>query len=291
MSVEETASVKSARVIVVANEKGGSGKSTVAMHVTIALMKLNERVATIDLDSRQKTLTHYIENRHDWGYHIARDLEIPNHVYFIENMDHPTEEDEAADGKALTDQVDALARNNSFIVIDTPGRNSYLGRLALSIADIVVTPLNDSFVDLDVLGTVDPKTLAVTGTSHYSQVVEEARQQRQFRDKVSIDWIVLRNRLSMLGSRNTRLVGEGLQELSRRLNFRCVEGLAERVIFREFYPRGLTAFDALDEVALGTRPTLSHVTARLEIENIVNAMRLRGATLSGEMSGHNRDAA
>jgi chromosome partitioning protein len=261
------------------------------MHVTIALMKLNERVATIDLDSRQKTLTHYIENRHDWGHHIARDLEIPNHVYFIENMDHPTEEDEAADGKALTDQVDALARNNSFIVIDTPGRNSYLGRLALSIADIVVTPLNDSFVDLDVLGTVDPKTLAVTGTSHYSQVVEEARQQRQFRDKVSIDWIVLRNRLSMLGSRNTRLVGEGLQELSRRLNFRCVEGLAERVIFREFYPRGLTAFDALDEVALGTRPTLSHVTARLEIENIVNAMRLRGATLSGEMSGHNRDAA
>jgi chromosome partitioning protein len=291
MSVEETASVKSARVIVVANEKGGSGKSTVAMHVTIALMKLNERVATIDLDSRQKTLTHYIENRRDWGHHIARDLEIPNHVYFIENMDHPTEEDEAADGKALTDQVDALARNNSFIVIDTPGRNSYLGRLALSIADIVVTPLNDSFVDLDVLGTVDPKTLAVTGTSHYSQVVEEARQQRQFRDKVSIDWIVLRNRLSMLGSRNTRLVGEGLQELSRRLNFRCVEGLAERVIFREFYPRGLTAFDALDEVALGTRPTLSHVTARLEIENIVNAMRLRGATLSGEMSGHNRDAA
>ena len=291
MSVEETASVKSARVIVVANEKGGSGKSTVAMHVTIALMKLNERVATIDLDSRQKTLTHYIENRHDWGHHIARDIEIPNHVYFIENMDHPTEEDEAADGKALTDQVDALARNNSFIVIDTPGRNSYLGRLALSIADIVVTPLNDSFVDLDVLGTVDPKTLAVTGTSHYSQVVEEARQQRQFRDKVSIDWIVLRNRLSMLGSRNTRLVGEGLQELSRRLNFRCVEGLAERVIFREFYPRGLTAFDALDEVALGTRPTLSHVTARLEIENIVNAMRLRGATLSGEMSGHNRDAA
>jgi chromosome partitioning protein len=291
MSVEKAASITSARVIVVANEKGGSGKSTVAMHVTIALMKLNERVATIDLDSRQKTLTHYIENRHDWGHHVARDLEIPNHVYFTENMDHPTDEDEAADGKALTDQVDALARNSSFIVIDTPGRNSYLGRLALSMADIVVTPLNDSFIDLDVLGTVDPKTLAVTGTSHYSQVVQEACQQRQLRNNVSVDWIVLRNRLSMLGSRNTRLVGEGLQELSRRLNFRCVEGLAERVIFREFYPRGLTAFDALDEVALGTRPTLSHVTARLEIENIVNAMRLRGATTSGELTGHNRDAA
>jgi chromosome partitioning protein len=291
MLLESATQLPSARVIVVGNEKGGSGKSTVAMHVTIALMKSNERVATIDLDSRQKTLTHYIENRHAWSHHIARDLEVPNHIYFIENMDHPTEEDEAADGKAFTDQVNALARNNSFIVIDTPGRNSYLGRLALSMADVVVTPLNDSFVDLNVLGTVDPKTLAITGTSHYSQVVEDAREQRQLRDNVGVDWIVLRNRLSMLGSRNTRLVGEGLQQLSQRLNFRCVEGLAERVVFREFYPRGLTAFDALDEIALGARPTLSHVTARLEIENIVNAMRLRGAATSGEMTGHNRDAA
>jgi chromosome partitioning protein len=292
MSIENAAQAASARVIVVGNEKGGSGKSTVAMHITIALMKLNERVATIDLDSRQKTFTHYIENRHDWNQHIARDLEIPNHVYFVENMDHPTAEDEAADGKALTDQVDTLARHNSFIVIDTPGRNSFLGRLALSMADIVITPLNDSFVDLDVLGTVDPKTLAVIGTSHYSQVVQEARQQRQLRDDIGVDWIVLRNRLSMLGSRNTRLVGEGLQELSQRLNFRCVEGLAERVIFREFYPRGLTALDTLDEITLGTRPTASHVTARLEIENLIDALGLPSrAPASGDEAERNRDAA
>jgi chromosome partitioning protein len=292
MSIENAAQAASARVIVVGNEKGGSGKSTVAMHITIALMKLNERVATIDLDSRQKTFTHYIENRHDWNQHIARDLEIPNHVYFVENMDHPTAEDEAADGKALTDQVDTLARHNSFIVIDTPGRNSFLGRLALSMADIVITPLNDSFVDLDVLGTVDPKTLAVIGTSHYSQVVQEARQQRQLRDDIGVDWIVLRNRLSMLGSRNTRLVGEGLQELSQRLNFRCVEGLAERVIFREFYPRGLTALDTLDEITLGTRPTASHVTARLEIENLINTLGLPSrAPAHGDEAERNRDAA
>ena len=292
MLIEKADQATSAHVIVVGNEKGGSGKSTIAMHLTIALMKLNERVATIDLDSRQKTFTHYIDNRHDWAQHIARDLEIPQHVYFVENMDHPTVEDETADGKALADQIDALARQYNFIVIDTPGRNSNLGRLALSMANIVITPLNDSFVDLDVLGTVDPKSLTVIGKSHYSQVVEEARQQRQLRDNVSIDWIVLRNRLSMLGSRNTRLVGEGLQKLSQALKFRCVEGIAERVVFREFYPRGLTAFDALDEITLGTRPTLSHVTARFEIENLVNAMGLRGgATASGDSVGHNRDAA
>jgi len=292
MPVEERAEESPAHVIVVGNEKGGSGKSTVAMHVAIALMKSNQRVATIDLDSRQKTFTHYIENRHDWAQHVVRDLEIPNHVYFVENMDNPTADDEAADGRALSEQIEALARDYDFIVIDTPGRNSYLGRLALSKADIVITPLNDSFVDLDVLGTVDPKTLAVTGTSHYAQVVEEARQLRQLRDNVSFDWIVLRNRLSMLNSRNSRLVGEGLQGLSQRLDFRCVEGLGERVIFREFYARGLTALDAIDETILGTRPTLSHVTARFEIDTLIDAIGLPGATSAGdEVVGHSRDAA
>lgn len=291
MSIEDAIPSPSGRVIVVGNEKGGSGKSTVAMHVAIALMKSNHRVATVDLDSRQKTFTHYIENRHAWGLDIGRNLEIPRHLYFVENMDHPTADDEAADGKALTDQVGALARSYSFIVIDTPGRNSYLGRLAHAMADILITPLNDSFVDLDVLGTVDRQTLGVTGTSHYSQMVEEARLQRYHRDGVLADWIVLRNRLSMLGSRNTRCVGEGLRELSRRLNFHCVEGLAERVIFREFYPRGLTALDALDEITLGTRPTMSHVSARLEIETLLSAMRLRGSARIGEMAGRDRDAA
>jgi len=291
MSVEKATQVPSARVIVVGNEKGGSGKSTIAMHIAMALMKSNQSVATIDLDSRQRTFTLYIGNRHAWAQHIARDLEIPNHLYFVENANYPTAEDEAADGKAFTDAVDKLARSYSFIVIDTPGRNSCLGRLAHVMADILVTPLNDSFVDLAVLGTVDPETLAVTGTSHYSQMVEEARQQRQLRDNVTADWIVLRNRLSMLGSRNTRYVGEGLQELSQRLNFRCVEGLAERVIFREFYACGLTAFDALDEMALGTRPTLSHVTARLEIGNLLTAMRFSSWASSSEMAGHDRNAA
>ena len=280
-----------ARIIVVGNEKGGSGKSTIAMHVAIAAIKSNSRVATIDLDSRQKTFTHYIENRHAWSQTTGLDLGIPNHLYFVENMDHPTPDDEAADGKALADQLDALASRSDHIVIDTPGRDSYLGRLAHSLADILITPLNDSFVDLDVLGTVDRQTLAVTGTSHYAQMVEEARLQHQLRNQVIPDWIVLRNRLSMLNSRNSRYVGEGLRDLSRRLNFRCVDGLAERVIFREFYPRGMTTLDAIDETTLGIRPTFSHITARLEIENLLSAIGLQGLGPSGLVIGNNRDAA
>jgi chromosome partitioning protein len=159
------------------------------------------------------------------------------------------------------------------------------------LADTLITPLNDSFVDFDVLGTVDPETFALTGTSHYSQMVEEARRQRQLLDDVTQDWIVLRNRLSMLGSRNKRFVGEALHELSQRLNFRCIEGLGERVIFREFYPRGLTAVDDLDEITLGTRPTMSHVTARIEMETLLSTMRLGDLVGSGAAVEHTRDAA
>jgi len=291
MSIEKATLARPARVIVVGNEKGGSGKSTVAMHIAMALIKSGQSVATIDLDSRQRSFTHYIENRRAWARHVGRDLEIPNHTCFDPQVDYPTEEDEAAACKVLSETVDALAQSHSFIVIDTPGHDSDLMRRAHAMADTLITPLNDSFVDLDVLGTVDPETLGITGTSHYAQMVEDARSQRQLLDGMTPDWIVLRNRLSTLGSRNKRLVGEGLQELSQRLNFRCIEGLAERVIFREFYPRGLTAVDELDEITLGTRPTMSHVTARLEIENLLGAMGLADAMASGDMMGQARDAA
>ena len=291
MSLEKATPVSRCRIIVVGNEKGGSGKSTVAMHVAIALMKAKQSIATIDLDLRQKTFTNYIVNRHAWGQQMGRDLEIPNHLYFTENTDHPTAEEEAADGKALSERIEEYARDHSFIVIDTPGHNSYLGRLAHSMADILITPLNDSFVDLDVLGTVDRETFAVTGMSHYSQMVDDARRQYQVRNHVAADWIVLRNRLSTLNSRNTRHVGEALRELSRRLNFRCVDGLAERVIFREFYARGLTALDDLSEATLGTRLTLSHVTARFEIESLLSALGLSGSTMIDVVIGDNRDVA
>ena len=279
-----------ARVIVVGNEKGGSGKSTVAMHVAIALLKTNRKVASLDLDSRQKTFTHYIENRHAWAQHAGLNLEIPDHRYFIENSDHPTAEDEAADGSALAEQIEALAEFHDFIVIDTPGRDSYLGRLAHSVADTLITPMNDSLVDLDVLGTIDRDTMRVTGPSHYGQMVDEARRQRHLRDNVTYDWIVLRNRLSTLASRNTRVVGQALQDLSEMLNFRCADGLAERVIFREFYARGLTALDNLDAKTFGMRPSLSHVTARLEIEALLRALSVGWAPAGGTIE-EKRDAA
>ena len=280
------------RVIVVGNEKGGSGKSTVAIHIAVALMKLGQSVATIDLDSRQSSFTHYIANRRAWAQRIGRDLGIPNHVCLDDDLASAASDEDTVRAKKLTDTIANFANDCNYIVIDTPGHDSFLARLAHSMADTLITPLNDSFVDLSVLGTVDPESFALTGTSHYAHMVEDARRQRRLRDNSATDWIVMRNRLSTFGSsRNKRLVGAGLEELSKRLNFRLIDGLAERVIFREFYPRGLTAIDDIDDITLGTRPTMSHVTARLETENLLRAVLLGGLMQGENIAGHSRDAA
>jgi len=160
------------------------------------------------------------------------------------------------------------------VVIDTPGTDSYMMRLAHSMADTLITPLNDSFVDFDVLGTIDPISFEVAGVSHYADMVREARRQRRLVDGGLTDWVVVRNRLSTLGSRNRRLVGEGVDGLAKQLGFRTVDGFAERVVYREFFPRGLTALDDLNEDTLGLRPTSSHVTARDEVKILIDSLRL-----------------
>ena len=276
------------RIIVVANEKGGSGKSTVAIHIAVALIKAGHTVATIDLDSRQRSLTRYIENRREWADHVGQDLGIPTHICIGEQTISRSAMEEALVYEQLVETVEDLAKSHNFIVIDTPGHHSDLTSLVHTMADTLITPLNDSFVDFDVLATVDPKTLELTGPSQYAEIVLHARNERSLLDRAPTNWIVLRNRLSMISSRNKRLIGERLQELSERLNFRCIDGIAERLIFREFYPRGLTAFDEVKETTLGTRPTLSHATARQEVQSLLDAIGLNESATG--MHG-SRDAA
>ena len=222
MSVEGSVRKRSAFCVVLGNEKGGSGKSTVAMHIAVALLKAGQRVATIDLDSRQKSFTHYIDNRRAWAKHAKLDLELPQHYCITRSDGAMVSDNEATEFNEFAQAIDTIEHTHDFVVIDTPGHDSYLMRLAHSMADTLITPLNDSFVDFDVLGTVDPVTFAVTGTSHFSDMVRDARRQRRVVDHATIDWIVVRNRLSMLGSRNKRLVGEGLRNdaIARRLDVR-----------------------------------------------------------------------
>ncbi|MBI3703610.1 MAG: AAA family ATPase [Rhizobiales bacterium] len=265
---------QSAHVVVLGNEKCGSGKSTTALHIAVALLKAGQRVATIDLDSRQQSFTHYIENRRAWAQRARIKLELPTHYCVARADGNSVEANEAREFANFSAAISKIEHSHDVVVVDTPGNDTYLMRLAHSMADTLVTPLNDSFVDFDVLATLDPTNFTVTGESHYAEMVREARRQRRLVDGRLTDWIVVRNRLATLGSRNKRLVGEGIAELAKRMGFRAVDGFAERVVYREFFPRGLTALDDLDEATLGTRPSMSHLTAREEVIQLLNQLRL-----------------
>jgi chromosome partitioning protein len=244
------------------------------MHVVVSLLKAGQKVATIDLDSRQKSLTRYITNRKNWAKKSGIPLELPDPYDIDRGNSRSVDDNEAAEFAGFAAAITAIEHSHDFVVIDTPATDSYLMRLAHSMADTLVTPLNDSFVDFDVLGTVDPTTFAVTGVSHYAEMVRQARRQRRIVDGGATDWIVVRNRLSPINSRDKKVVGESLNELGLRMGFRHVDGFAERVIYRELFPRGLTALDDLDEATLGTRPNLSHVTARQEVRALLETLKL-----------------
>jgi len=265
---------RSAHVIVLGNEKGGSGKSTTAMHITVGLLKAGQRVATIDLDSRQKTFTHYIDNRRENARRTGLGLEVPNHYCIARGEGVRVDENEAAEFANFAAAISEVEHAYDFVVIDSPGNDTYPMRLAHSMADTLITPLNDSFLDFDVLGTVDAATFEVTGVSYYAKMVRHARRQRRLVDGGLTDWIVVRNRLAPLASRNKKLVGDCLDRLGLRLGFRPADGLSERVVFREVFPHGLTALDDFDGTALGARANLSHLTARQEVQRLIGELKL-----------------
>ena len=253
-----------ARVVVVGNEKGGSGKSTAAMHLIVALLRLGHSVAAIDLDLRQGTLTRYLENRR--ARLDAADGTLPMPEVGV-----------AEDGAGLDALVERLRPRHEVMVIDTPGTDSALTRLAHAHADTVVTPLNDSFVDLDVLARVDGATLTATGPSHYAEMVWEQRKRRAARDGGSIDWIVTRNRLTNIDAHNKRAMARLLGDLGRRFGFRVVGGFGERVVYRELFLDGLTMMD-LHEAGNGAL-NLSHVAARQEVRTLVEAVAASGTLI------------
>ncbi len=253
---------KAPHIIVLGNEKGGSGKSTTAVHIGVALAHAGFGTAMLDLDARQRTTARYLENRTAFAAKHGHNLPTPA-IAVIAEM--PGAEAELA-------QRLIEAAGLDFVIIDTPGRDSALGRAALARADTIITPINDSFVDLDLIGQVDPDSFAVRKPSFYAELIWDARRARAKADGGQVDWVVLRNRLSALEARNRKRVGAALDELARRVGFRTVGGLSERVIFREFFPRGLTL---LDKAALKDF-SLSHVGARAELRALIAGLKLPG---------------
>lgn len=267
-----------AHIIVVGNEKGGAGKSTVSIHVATALARLGHRIGTLDLDLRQRSFTRYIENRLRLCLREELDLPTPDVQPLPEVDQSSLQQGENIYDRRLSLAVADMERNYDFILIDCPGSHTRLSQVAHSLADTLITPLNDSFVDFDLLAHLDADTGKIAGPSVYSEMVWNARQLRSQAGLKPIDWVVVRNRLAAQQMHNKQKMTEALSELSRRIGFRTVPGFGERVIFRELFPRGLTLLDLRDVGVVG-QMNISNVAARQELRDLMKGLELPGVTV------------
>jgi chromosome partitioning protein len=262
---------KSPRVIVVGNEKGGAGKSTIVLHLATALLHLGAQVAVIDLDLRQRSLGRFVANRRTWSEAAGVALPMPL-ADPLAGLGLDGAEPAAAMERFLAAFAGARAAAD-FVLVDTPGGDTALSRAAHAQADLIVTPMNDSFVDFDMLGTVDPVTLDLARPGLYAETVWEARKHRMMADRSSVDWVVLRNRLAPAEARNRKRLDERVLALSRRVGFRIGPGLRDRVIYRELFPFGLTIAD-LSPAVRPVAVSLGHVAARQELRGVMQALGL-----------------
>lgn len=266
-------------IIVTGNEKGGSGKSTTAMHVATALARMGLRVGALDLDLRQRSFGRYIENRQAFAAREGLvDLPMPA-LYALPEVDAAAlDPGTNPSDYRLSEALSKMEPESDFVVIDCPGAHTRLSQVAHSLADTLITPLNDSFIDFDLLAKIDPQSNKVLGPSIYAEMVWQARQLRAQAGLRPIDWVILRNRVGAQQMHNKRKLGEALDALSKRIGFRVVPGFSERVIFRELFPRGLTLLDLKD---LGVESlNMSNVAARQELRDVLIALRLPGVEVN-----------
>ena len=262
-----------ARVIVIGNEKGGAGKSTIAIHLITALLHGGAKVAVIDLDLRQQSTARFFMNRKIWIEAAKVSLPEPANLLLADDGAALAKQDSETK-LGLFDDVFAQALDSAdFMVIDTPGGDTELSRAAHGRADLIITPMNDSFVDFDLLGHVDPVTLELLKPSIYSETVWEARKVKAMSRGTSLDWVVLRNRLATTEARNRKRVEDRMTALSRRVGFRMGPGLRDRVIYRELFPFGLTIAD-LSPTVRPVPVSLQHVAARQELRALMQFVGL-----------------
>ncbi len=262
-----------AHVIVLGNEKGGSGKSTTAMHLFVALARQGKRVGAMDLDLRQQSFFRYLDNRAAKARKSGEALALPERRDISASKAQDRRDARAIDDETFGQALEELQAESDFVLIDCPGAHSYFAQLAHASADTLITPMNDSLIDFDLLARVDPGTEKVLGPSVYSEMVWRARQLRAEAGLKPIDWIVTRNRMSNLQAHNKRKVGGLLATLSKRIGFRIAPGFSERVIFRELFLDGLTLMDLP-----GGAMSLSHVAARQEVRDLLKTLALPGVT-------------
>ncbi len=251
-----------AKVVVLGNEKGGTGKSTLAMHLIVTWLREGKKVAAVDLDGRQGTLSRYLQNRKEFATKNGVTLPMPDYVR-MNNISNEI--------LFLRSQLERLSNDYDIIVLDTPGADTALTQEALFQADTLITPINDSLLDLDVLGVVDGDSLRIKGPSHYSERIWSVRQKRNLMKKAPLNWIVARNRLSPFKNKNKQMMEGLLSALSERIHFKVAGSITDRVVFRELFLKGLTMMD-LRENGLHMPLSMSSIAARQEVRSLANSV-------------------
>ncbi len=221
-----------ARVIAIANEKGGVGKSTVAFHLAVALADAGHKVLGVDLDRRQQTLSRALLARTGTAQRLGVRLPLPRHLLLQQHS-----------GALLCQEIARAGWDCDYVVIDAAGHDSGIARRAIALADLLVTPVGCSSVDLDLIARFHPVSRRHTGPGCFTLAVAELRAARAEAGLPGLDWLVLHNRARRDGSQHREQTDAALRRVAGRLGFRLGAGLAERVAYRELLPLGLTQLD------------------------------------------------
>ncbi|MBP5399763.1 MAG: AAA family ATPase [Alphaproteobacteria bacterium] len=253
-----------AHIITISNEKGGTGKSTISMHLAILLIQEGFKTAVVDMDGRQGTLSNYIKNRHSFGIQNHINLIAPQLVT-ITPRENPLEYQNHVSEIKMA--IDELSKSYDAIIIDTPGNKNYLFELAHKLADTLITPISDSFIDLNVLATIDENNPQKQQAGQYAQFVWEIKKYLAQQGKPLLNWIVVGNKISPFNSRNKNLFFDHLQKISKMYGFRIAGNLRDRTIYKEMFPQGLTVLD-LNTKNLKSKMTISHLAAKQEIKSL-----------------------
>ncbi len=259
-----TNNTSSTYMIVIGNEKGGTGKSTFTMHLAVKLMQEKYTVAVIDLDGRQGSLSKYIENRRQFCSNNKINLPIPLHYRFEPTNDYSQIPSEI---KKLKETINEIAPKVDAIIIDTPGHKNYLFEAAHEYADTLITPITDSLIDLSSIANIDPTSGALQTPGPYAEFVWEIKKQLASKGKPCLNWIISGNKTSTNRSKNKAYIFEVLEKLGKLYGFRFCEGLKDRVIYRELFLDGLTVLDMQSE-PLRRKMNISHLAAKMEIKKL-----------------------
>lgn len=247
------------QVITVANEKGGAGKSTLAAHIAVSLASAGYRVLAIDLDRRQRSLSRFFASRDATARRLGVGLPMVRHLVLNQTS-----------GAMLFQEIARAGPDCQVVVIDAPGADSPIVRRAIAMADKLVTPVNLSFVDLDLLAHLNPVTQDYVSPGCFAEAVQGLAETRAEMGLAATDWIVVPNRIRSGSDKARESCFAALRRLTTQVGFRLGTGLGERAAFRELQLLGLTQLD------LHHIPDLprAHSVARKEILRLHSELQL-----------------